>query len=82
MEAEDSSSVKVPAQRCWYFFSEDLPDGETMVPIVTRHGLAFAVRPGACPPEFLDRLNEAAEHVLGVGLAAIKPQQRTPLPEP
>jgi len=55
--------------RVWYFFSDDLPDGEILVPIKSEHGLAFAVRPGKMPQEMLDRLNEAADHVLGVGLA-------------
>lgn len=81
-EAEDSSNVTEQAHRCWYFFDERVPESELMVPIVNRHGLAFAVRPGACPPEFLARLNEAAVHVLGVGLAVVKPQEQTPVPEP
>jgi hypothetical protein len=57
--------------KVWYFFSDDLPDGEILVPIRNEHGLAFAVRPGqgSMSQEMLDRLNEAADHVLGVGLA-------------
>lgn len=55
--------------RVWYFFSDDLPDGEILVPITSEHGMCFAVRPGTMSREMLDRLNEAAAHVLGVGLA-------------
>lgn len=55
--------------RVWYFFSDDLPDGEILVPIKSGYGLAFAVRPGTMQEEMLDRLNQAADHVLGVGLA-------------
>jgi hypothetical protein len=65
---ESPQSPRSP--RVWYFYSDDLPDDEILVPIKNEHGLAFAVRPGPwMSPEMLDRLNEAAEHVLGVGLA-------------
>jgi len=57
--------------RVWYFFSDDLPDEEILVPFKTQHGLAFGVRPGKMEPEMLHRLNEAADHVLGVGLAHV-----------
>ncbi|WP_307538236.1 hypothetical protein [Streptomyces sp. V3I8] len=52
------------------------------MPIENEYGLAFAVRPGKMEPEMLDRLNEAADHVLNVGLAhldtgrAEKPPER------
>lgn len=56
--------------RVWYFFSDDVPEGELIVPIKSDHGLAFAVRPNSGMNQaMLDRLNEAADHVLGVGLA-------------
>lgn len=56
--------------RVWYFFSDDVPECELIVPIKTDYGLAFAVRPKAGMSQaMLDRLNEAADHVLGVGLA-------------
>ncbi|MEW2424874.1 hypothetical protein AB0911_30540 [Streptomyces nigra] len=56
--------------RAWYFFSDDLPDGEILMPIKSKHGLAFAVRPNAgMEQEMLDQLNKTAEFVLGVGLA-------------
>lgn len=55
--------------RVWYFFDERVPESELLVPIANEHGLAFAVRPGKMEPEMLDRLNEAADHVLSVGLA-------------
>ncbi|MGW5126715.1 hypothetical protein ACWEQ7_22195 [Streptomyces sp. NPDC004069] len=59
-----------PRPRVWYFFSDDLPDGELIVPIVSdEHGLAFAVRPNAgMDKEMLDRLNQAADHVLSIGI--------------
>lgn len=55
--------------RVWYFFSDDLPDGEILVPIKSRHGIAFAVRPGKMEPEMLVRLNENVDHLMSVGLA-------------
>ncbi|MDH6435569.1 hypothetical protein M2158_004046 [Streptomyces sp. SAI-144] len=56
--------------RVWYFFSDDVPECELIVPIKSDHGLCFAVRPNAgMDQKMLDRLNEAADHVLGVGLA-------------
>jgi hypothetical protein len=56
--------------RVWYFFSDDVPECELIVPIESDYGLAFAVRPNAGMDQaMLDRLNEAADHVLGVGLA-------------
>jgi hypothetical protein len=59
-----------PRQRVWYFFSDDVPDGELIVPIKNEHGLAFAVRPDAgMKQEMLDELNRVADYVLGVGLA-------------
>lgn len=58
--------------RAWYFFSEDLPDGEILVPIRCEHGLAFAVRPNSgMNQQMLDQLNETADFVLGVGLAQL-----------
>ncbi|MDQ1037230.1 hypothetical protein QFZ75_003646 [Streptomyces sp. V3I8] len=68
--------------RVWYFFSSAVPEDELLVPIENEYGLAFAVRPGKMEPEMLDRLNEAADHVLNVGLAhldtgrAEKPPER------
>lgn len=53
----------------WYVFSDDLPDGEVIVPIKTPHGLCFAVRRGEMTQEMLDGLNQTAQFVLGVGLA-------------
>ncbi|MFJ6561894.1 hypothetical protein ACIQMV_18935 [Streptomyces sp. NPDC091412] len=65
--------------RVWYFFSDDLPDGELIVPIVSDHGLAFAVRPDAgMDKDMLARLNEAADHVMSVGLAHLDVRQGKP----
>ncbi|MFB7224191.1 MULTISPECIES: hypothetical protein [Terrabacteria group] len=58
--------------RVWYVFSDDVPDGELLVPIRTEHGLAVAVRPNAgMDQSMLDRLNEVADHVVGVGLVRL-----------
>lgn len=57
--------------RVWYFFSEDLPDGEILVPIKCEYGMAFAVRPGTMTPEMLNRLNENVDHLMSVGLARL-----------
>ncbi|MFH9404930.1 MULTISPECIES: hypothetical protein [unclassified Streptomyces] len=64
--------------RAWYFFSDEVPDGEVIVPIKTRYGLAFACRPGEMTQRMLDGLNEAARHVLGVGLATITDNEKPP----
>lgn len=63
-------SPRHPRPRVWYVFSDDLPDGELIVPIKSAYGLAFAVRRNAgMSQEMLDQLNETADFVLGVGLA-------------
>lgn len=68
--------------RVWYFFSEDLPDGEILMPIKCKHGLAFAVRPDSGMEEnMLDQLNETAEFVLGVGLAHLDGEDEDEPPE-
>lgn len=51
----------------WYFFSDDLPDGEVILPIKNQHGLAFAVRRGAMEQSTLDDLNRTMRFVLSVG---------------
>ncbi|MFJ8109949.1 hypothetical protein [Streptomyces sp. NPDC096132] len=71
--------VSPPAQmQAWYFFSDDLPDGQLIVPFKTRHGLAFGVRTGAMPEATLEALNETARFVLGVGLAHLGPTEKPP----
>lgn len=62
----------------WYFFSDDLPDGEVIVPIKTPRGLAFGVRTGAMPQATLDALNQTAEFVLGIGLAQLGQTEKPP----
>ena len=58
--------------RVWYFFSDELPDGEILVPITSKHGLAFAVRPNSGMDQpMLDRLNENTEFVLSLGLGIL-----------
>lgn len=62
--------MESPRGRVWYFFSDDVPDRELMVPIVNEYGLAIAVRPNAgMDQKMLDALNGVADHVLGVGIA-------------
>ncbi|MFF7310523.1 hypothetical protein [Streptomyces sp. NPDC008137] len=71
--------MESPAKaRAWYFFSEDLPEGEVIVPIKSKHGLAFAVKKGAEPQEILDSLNETARFVLDVGLGHISQPEMPP----
>ncbi|MFE9920432.1 hypothetical protein ACFYQA_02260 [Streptomyces sp. NPDC005774] len=66
-------------QRVWYFFSDDLPEDEIFMPIRNEHGLAFAVRPNSGMDQaMLDRLNEAADHVISVGLAQLNISQGKP----
>jgi hypothetical protein len=62
--------MESPRGRVWYFFSDDVPEGKLMIPIVNDHGLAIAVRPDAgMEREMLDELNRVADHVVGVGIA-------------
>ncbi|MGQ4469353.1 hypothetical protein ACN6K6_000655 [Streptomyces violaceoruber] len=59
------------SQRCWLVWSEDLPDGEVVVPIKTKDGLAIACRPGQMTKQMFDDLNAVARHVIGVGIVSI-----------
>jgi hypothetical protein len=77
---ETAAAAKAP--RAWYFFTDDIPDGELLVPIVGDHGIAFAVRTKAIPQEALDALNQAADLLLGLGLASIQLPHQAPPPEP
>lgn len=62
----------------WYFFSDDLPDGEVILPIKNEHGLAFAVRRGAMEQSTLDDLNRTMRFVLGVGLLHLGQTEKPP----
>lgn len=62
----------------WYAFSDDLPDGEVIVPIRNKHGLAFAVRRGAMEQSALDDLNRGMKFVLGVGLLRLGQTENPP----
>lgn len=70
------------SQRCWLVWSDDLPDGEEMVPIKTKDGLALACRPGGMTKPMFDAFNAAARHLIGVGIVTINdnggkpPEQR------
>lgn len=56
------------AARAWYVFSDALPDGEILMPIMTPHGTAMAVRPGHMSEELLAELNASLRHLIGTGL--------------
>jgi hypothetical protein len=57
-----------PRARAWYVFSDALPDGELVMPIVTPHGTAIAVRPGHMTDELMAELNQSAEHLISIGI--------------
>lgn len=57
----------VMAARFSYVFCEDIPDGEVVVPIVSKAGTVLAVRPGAMTEECLAALNEAARLLIDTG---------------
>jgi hypothetical protein len=59
------------SQRCWLVESDDLPDGEVLVPIKTKDGLALACRPGEMSKQMFDALGAAARHLIGVGIVSI-----------
>ncbi|GAB2732516.1 hypothetical protein [Streptomyces bullii] len=64
--------MESPARpRVWYFFSDDVPEGQVILPIKCEHGLAFAIRPGEMTPAMLEGLNQTAKFVLDIGLAHI-----------
>ncbi|GAA5032993.1 hypothetical protein GCM10023335_76000 [Streptomyces siamensis] len=54
--------------RAWYVFSDALPDGEILMPILTEHGTALAVRPGEMTEALMTELNAVLRHLIGVGL--------------
>lgn len=63
----------------WYFFSDDLPDGELIVPFKTEDGLAFGIRrEDSMTEEMLDALNKTARFVLGTGLAHLGHTEKPP----
>lgn len=69
------------SQRCWLVESDDLPDGQVLVPVKTKDGLALACRPGEMSKQMFDDLNAAARHLIGVGIVTIndnggKPPER------
>jgi hypothetical protein len=79
---EDCMESPCHLQRFWYAFSDDLPEGELVVPVKNEYGLAFAVRRDAgITQEMLDQLNAAADFVLGVGLAHLDVERTDTPPE-
>lgn len=72
-----ASPKKAPQAR--YVFTDDLPDGEVIVPIQTKSGdLIFPIRRGEMTERMLAGLNETARHVLGVGLVRISENENPP----
>lgn len=66
-EPGDEAPRHRPA-RAWWVFSDDLPEGEILMPILTPHGTAMAVRRGEMTKELLDELNAVLRHLIGTGL--------------
>lgn len=63
------SQEKRPAKpRVWFVLSDEIPDDELVVPIVTEHGTAMAVRPGDMTSRLVTALNQSVAHLLSVGL--------------
>lgn len=63
------SHEKRPARpKVWFVLSDQIPDDELVVPIVTEHGTAMAVRPGEITPQFVKALNRSVDHLISVGL--------------
>ncbi|MFF9582455.1 hypothetical protein [Streptomyces achromogenes] len=59
-----------------------MPEHELIVPVKSKYGLAFAVRPGAGMEQaMLDELNRTADWVLGIGLAHLESQEAETAPE-
>ncbi|MEU5091685.1 hypothetical protein [Streptomyces sp. NPDC021356] len=67
------------ARRAWFVESEDVPDGEVIVPIRTKSGdLALAVKPGEMTAAMFAGLNAVARHLVGVGLVHISDNEKPP----
>lgn len=61
-------SAQPPAARAWYIFSDDIPDSEVVVPIVTSSGnTVLAVRPGEMTPRLMEALNDALRLLIDTG---------------
>lgn len=67
--------------RAWWVFSDDLPDGEILMPIVTPYGTAMAVRRGHMTPELLKELNATLKHMIETGLWQPGGEDKPPEPE-
>ncbi|NUS74958.1 MAG: hypothetical protein HOV70_02000 [Streptomyces sp.] len=64
---QPESDAQRPA-RAWFFFSDDLPEGELVVPILTKHGTAMGVPPGEMTPRLLQALNQTVKQLIDTGL--------------
>lgn len=67
-EPDEENPPRHRPARAWYVFSDDLPDGEVLMPILTPHGTAMAVRRGHMTQELMDELNASLRHLIGTGL--------------
>lgn len=65
---ESASNKKPRKPTVWFVLSDEIPDDELVVPIVTEHGTAMAVRPGEMTPQLVKALNQSVAHLLSVGL--------------
>lgn len=59
----------VPRPRVWCVLTDDLPDGELVMPVVTPNGIALAVRRGEkVEEELVSELNAVLRHLVDTGL--------------
>lgn len=65
---ESERFEKCHSARIWFTSSDDLPEGEIVVPVLTKHGVALVVRPGEQMPRLLQALNETMRLLIDTGL--------------
>ena len=49
----------------WYELRDDLPDGEVLVPVLTKRGTVIAVRKGEMTEALCAELNKMLTHLIG-----------------
>lgn len=60
-----------PAKKLWFLTSDQIPDGELVVPVETQYGTALAMRPKEVTPELIRALNESVAHLVSIGLLQV-----------
>lgn len=65
---EEENPPRHRPARAWYLFSDDLPPGEILMPVLTPHGTAMAVKRGHMTQALMDELNASLRHLIGTGL--------------